>query len=195
MATELYQLRVQGRHQQEYNECVFFFEGQNLNACDIIVNAKNLCDAFENNLRGAWLDLFPGTYELERLTARRQSDAGGVDITHQYQVGDFPGTVSGAASAQQLCPIVRWIPPLGVKSAGRNFLPCIAESQIEAGVVNATWLTNLDAFASTAIAGFVEGAITWIVAVYSRKLSTHALALDYDTSPIVGWQRRRQRPY
>jgi hypothetical protein len=195
MATELYQLRVQGRHQQEYNECVLFFVGENLAAGDVFVNANSLLAGFGITILPDWLALFPATYQVERLSAKRQSAAGGVELTTQYQIGTQPGTVSGAASAQQLCPIVRWIPPMGTKTAGRTFLPCIAESDIDANAPIAGWFTRLATVANAMLSTFSAGGIDWTIGVYSRKHDSFVKALTYDTSPIIGWQRRRQRPY
>jgi hypothetical protein len=195
MATELYQLRVSGRHGLEYNECVFYYIGENLAAGDVIVNAKDLLTQWVATLQPLWLDLFPSTYQLDRLTAKRQDVAGGVDVVTQYQAGAVLGSISGEANSNQLCPIIRWIPPMGTKSAGRNFLPCIAESDIDNNIVTAGWLANVDAFGDAAIAGFGAAGITWTQAVYSRKLNLYHKAQDFDTSPIVGWQKRRQRPY
>lgn len=195
MATELYQLRVQGRHSQEYNECVMYYVGENLTAGDVIVNARDLVGQWITDALGPWLDLFPTSYQVERVTGKRQDAAGGVEITTQFQLGAQPGTVSGGASAQQLCPIVRWIPPLNTKSAGRNFLPCIAEVDIDAGRPIASWFTRLNSFTAVVLGGFSAGTITWTQAIYSRSLNTYVKAIAHDESPIVGWQRRRQRPY
>lgn len=195
MATELYTLNLIGRHQQEYNECVMYFVGSNLTAGDVIPNARDLIVSFQTNCLGPWLDLFPATYQLERLVARRTVPKFGVDVMQQYQQNQAPGTVSGGASAQQLCPIVRWIPPTGVKSAGRNFLPCIAESQIANNQPNATWIANLASFASAVLTDFGANAISWQIAIYSRLHQTYSTVMDYDTSPVVGWQKKRQRPF
>lgn len=195
MASELYRLNIQGRHAQEYNECTMYYVGDNLTAGNALVNARDLVNNWFGECMGAWLDLFPTTYQVERLTACRQDVGGGIEVVHQFQLGDQIGTVSGGASAQQLCPIVRWIPPINVKSAGRNFLPCIAEADINSNQPIASWFTRLQSFTTIVIAGFVGGSITWTQAIYSRNLNQYHKAMGADTSPIIGWQRRRQRPY
>lgn len=195
MATELYQLQVIGRHQQEYNECVMYFEGSNLSAGDVIPNARDLIVSWQSNVLTFWQAILPSTYQLERLVARRISPKFGVDVMQQYQNGQAPGAVSGGASAQQLCPIIRWIPPLGVKSAGRTFLPCIAESQIANNIPTAGWESARSDLATAMLSNFGANSINWQIAVYSRLHKTYSLPLDADSSPIVGWQRRRQRPY
>lgn len=195
MASELYQLRVSGAHTTEYWENVMYFQGDNLSAGDVIHNAKDLAESFQSEVLPAYLDLLPGTVQVLRLTAKRQDVAGGVDITIPFQLGDQPGAVAGGASGMQLCPIVRLIPPMGTKSAGRFFLPAIAESQIANNTPSSTWITNLGALMTITLAGFATTAITWTQAIYSRKLIQYHKAMSYDTSPVVGFQRRRQRPY
>lgn len=197
MATELYQLRVAGMHQQEYNECVFYIQGDNLSAGDVIVNAKDLLDSWETNVKGSWLPMLPPTYYLDRVTAKRQdSSAGGVEVVLQYDNNTETGTAGGPAQATQLCPIVRLIPPMGVKSAGRFFLPAIYSGDINNGAPTASWITRLaNLMSAWLLNNFGVGSIQWQLAIYSRKLDQFHLAQDFDTSPIVGWQKRRQRPF
>lgn len=195
MATELYELRISGNHTTEYWENVLHFRGSNLSAGDVIVNARDLLDSFEASAQSAFCDLLPSTAAVNRLTAKRVDVGGGIEVVKQFQIGDSPGAVSGGASAQQLCPCIRLIPPMGTKSAGRFFLPCIAEADIENNAPQAGWITNLGALMTILLANFGTGTIEWQLAIYSRKNDSYTLALGYDTSPIVGWQRRRQRPF
>lgn len=197
MSTELYQLRIQGLNQQEYNECVVYCQGDNLSAGDVIVNAKDLLNSWETNVKTQWLDMLPSSYNLMRISAKRQDTAaGGVGVDTQYQYGTELGAQTGVAQVQQLCPIVRLIPPMGVKSAGRFFLPCISEGDIAANVPAAGWVTRLTALMVQWVQNnFGAGSISWQLAIYSRKLDQFHRALDFDTSPVIGWQRRRQRPY
>ena len=195
MATELYQLQVEGTHTSEYWLNVMYFVGENLNAGDVIHNAKDLLSNWETNALGPFLDLLPQTCYVGRLMAKRQDVAGGIDVITQYDYQAQQGTVSGEASSQQLCPIVRLIPPMGTKSAGRFFLPAIAEGDIEANTPGAGWLSRLSTLMSIVLGGMNDGAITWTQAVFSRKNNSYQKALDYDTSPIIGWQSRRRKPF
>jgi hypothetical protein len=194
MAKELYQLRISGIHTSEYFENVLYFEGDNLSAGDVIHNANDLLSNFENNAISAYLDLLPQTCYVDRLTAKRQDVAGGIECVKQFDYLGQNGTVSGNASGWQLCPIVRLIPPMGVKSAGRFFLPAIGEADIANNVPGAGWISRLSTMMSILLAGMSDGAITWKPAIYSRKLVAYHLVQDYDTSPIVGWQSRRKKP-
>lgn len=193
MATDYYQLRVQGLHQAEYNECVMHFRGVNLTAADYIANAQDLILSWQSECQEKWLDLMPETYQILRLSAKKASVGGGGEVTGPYQMAEAPGNISGGAASQQLCPVLLLIPPMGIKTAGKIFLPAIAESQIAANVVNSTWITNAGVLMSQMITGFTNSGITWDLAIFSRKNVSFSECVDYSLSPIVGFQRRRQR--
>lgn len=193
MATDYYQLRVQGLHQTEYNECVMFFKGVNLTAASYMENAEDLVLAWQGSIADSWAAMFPISYQTLRVSAKKASAGGGGEFTVMNQFGDAEGVVSGGAASQQLCPVVRLIPPTGVKSAGRIFLPCIAESQVASNVVNSTWLTNLASLMTNLKGPFQQSSIDWSLAIYSRKNNVFSDMMAYDTSPIIGFQRRRQR--
>lgn len=195
MATELYQLAVSGNHNNEYWENVLYMQGDNLTLDDVVVNAQDLLDSFDTNIKGPWLALLPPSCYINRLTARRVSPAGGCGIVKQYDLYTEAGTAADNAQSNQLCPIVRLIPPMGVKSAGRFFLAAIAEADIQNNVPVAGWYTRLGTLMTALMADFGTGTIQWQIAVYSRLLNTYSHAMDYDTSPIIGWQRGRQKPY
>lgn len=197
MASELYQLRISGTNQHEYNECVVACQGDNLAAGDIIANALDLLASFENNVLSNWLSMLPASCQVRRLTAKRiDSSAGGVEVVKQFQEGDNPGGVAGTSQTTQLCPIVRLIPPMGVKSAGRFFLAAIAETDISPSGPASGWITRLAALMNTwVLTDFGSGSISWQLAIYSKLLDQHHLVQDFDTSPIIGWQMKRKRPY
>lgn len=193
MATDYYQLRIQGLHETQYNECVLHFRGTNLTAADYMLNAADLCSSFQTEMQTAWLDCLPGTYQLLRLTAKKASAGGGGETSIQYDVGAAPGNVASTAASQQLCPAILLIPGMGVSSAGKVFMPCIAESQIQANVPSGAYLTAIDNLFVTMIGGFTGTSIVWDQVIYSRKNATFNPVVDYSVSPIVGFQRRRQR--
>lgn len=195
MAQEFYRLRVQGLHQTEYNECVMYFRGDNLTANDYIVNAADLVSTWISEALPAWLDMFPTSYQVLRVSAARESAAGGGEITTQFAMGAMPGTVSGGAASQQLCPVIRLIPPTGIPSAGKIFLPCIAESGVNGNIPQAAWISQVAAYMGIVLQPFATSAISWQEAIFSRKNQSFSLALTYDTSPIIGFQRRRQRAF
>lgn len=193
MATDYYQLRIQGLHQTEYNECVLHFRGVNLTAADYVANADDLVNSFVSECLDNWLDILPASYQVLRLTAKKASTGGGAERSDEFQFGDRPGTVAGGAAAQQLCPAILLVPTMGIKTAGKFFLPCINESMITSNAVSATWLTKLSTLMGPLLSGFTGSSITWDLVVFSRKNGTFSDVVDYSVSPIVGFQRRRQR--
>jgi hypothetical protein len=193
MATDYYQLRLQGLHQTEYNECVLHFRGTNLTVADYLTNASDLLTSFSSDLLAHWLALMPSSYQLLRATAKKASTGGGAEISTIFGYGTQTGAQSGGAASQQLCPVIRLIPGMGIKTAGKIFLPCIAESDIDGNVVSAGWLTNVDALLTPMVSGFGPGSIVWTSAIYSRLNNSFSETIAHDTSPIVGFQRRRQR--
>jgi hypothetical protein len=192
MATDFYQLRIQGLHQTQYNECVLHFQGVNLDVANYIENAESLISGWVSNASSEWADCLPSTYQVMRLTAKKASPGGGAEIVRQFQFDELPGS-QGPAAAQQLCPIIRLIPPMGIKSAGRIFMPCIAEAQIANNIPIAGWFTVTATLMNNMITGFSDATIDWKLAIHSRKNNTFAEVLNFDYSPVVGFQRRRAR--
>lgn len=195
MADELYLFKIHGNHSGQHSECGIHMHGSNLTADNVYVNATDLIASWENIPEGDFISLMPESYEIERYTAKRVVPAGGIEVVKELQDGDRPGSSGPQAASNQLCPVIRLIPPMGVVSAGKFFLPCIAESDINANVVQAGWIANLASLMANILTNFGSGAITWQAAVYSRKLGTYADALTFDTSGTIGFQRRRARPY
>jgi len=194
MAKELYKLTISGTHTTEYWQNDIYFEGDNITPNDPFLNADDLLGSWEASPLGAYQDLLPASVQIMRLQAQRIELGRQPVMTRQYQIAEAVGTVSGGAAAQQLCPIVRLIPPMGTKSAGKFFLPCIPESDINGNIVQAGWITRLQAYMDLILSNFGVNSIIWLAAVYSTKLNPYVDAVTYDTSPTVGFQRRRDRP-
>lgn len=195
MADELYLLKVHGNHAGQHSEMGIYFHGSNLTLGEVYDNAIDLLVGFQSIGLPELREMLPTTYHVERLSARRVIPAGGVEAVVQFQDGAQPGSQSGGAASNQLCPVVRLIPPMGTKSAGKFFLPCIAEGDIDANTVSAGWVSRLGDLMSGLLSNIGTGSIIWLLAVYSTKLGTYVDAVTYDTSPTVGFQSRRNRPH
>jgi hypothetical protein len=195
MATETYALSIQGVHKQERNECVISYKGDGLTANDTFNSGLDLIDSWEGNLMALWVAMLPTSYYVERLSARRIHPIGISQVYHrQYQSTDHPGTVSGVAQSQQLCPAIQLIPPLGVKSGGRMFLPCIAKGSIDSNAYSGAYLTAVDDWIAGQLSNFGVNAIQWTLAIYSRKLDATSNVVAYNLSPRIGYQARRRSP-
>jgi len=195
MASALYLLKIHGDHSGQHSEVNLHFIGDNLTVGNVFINAMDLIESFATGALADFLACVPTTYQVERLSAIAILPQGGVERTQEFQDGDMPGQAAGHAASNQLCPVIRLIPPTGTKSAGRFFMPCISEGDINANVPQAGWLSNINGFVNNIMPLAGTSSITWTVAVYSRKLNTYVAANAYDTSSIVGVQRRRARPY
>jgi len=170
-----------------------FFKGTNLDVADYLVNARDLLLSWTSEMAGVWKAMFPVSHQTLRISACKDSSGGSGELSQQYPTGTQAGDQSGGSASQQLCPVVRLIPTMGVKTAGKIFLPCIAESDVNANVVVDDWKDRLSYLMSPMIDGFAQGTITWSLVINSRKLSTFSEVITYDISPIIGFQRRRQR--
>lgn len=195
MADELYLLTIHGNHSGQHNEVGQYFHASNVTAGDTYETARDLVASWENNPINDWLGMLPQSYEIDRLSARRISPAGGIIYNREMQDGFAQGTLGAAAASNQLCPLIRLIPPMGVVSAGKFFLPCIAESEINANTPSAGWVAAVATYMGDILSNFGITGIIWLSAVYSTKLNTFADTVTFDTSSTVGWQRRRARPY
>ncbi len=193
MATELYELTVQGIHAGQYVENVLHFEGDNLTANDTWTNAGDLVASFAANILGTWLSALPPTYQVTRLAARRAVGKPSVVRRIQYQAGSQVGTLGTEASTLGLCPCVFLIPPIGIKSGGKVFMPCVPESQIIGNAYQSGYVTILQNLFNLMQANFGTGSITWQQAILSRKNNTFSLAISYRFSPVIGFQGKRRK--
>jgi hypothetical protein len=194
MATELYRLQINSICGIQQVSTVMHFQGDNLTANDTFNNGGFLIDAFLANITSLWLAIFPAQYQLDTYIARRVITKPSVTRFLQNQPGAQIGTRGGAIVAEQLCPSVLILPPMGVKSAGKCFLPCVADADITSNQYDASYITDVLAAFSPMINGFVTSGKTWHLAIYSRRLNNYALAVGVRLSPRFGFLRRRKLP-
>jgi len=193
VATELYELTVEGIHNGQFVENVLHFVGGNLTANDTWENGADLLQSFEDNILPLYLGCLPATYQLTRTTARRAITKPSVVRHRQYQMGSLPGTLGAEASSYQLCPSIFLVPPMGVTTGGKIFMPCVAEGQIIGNTYQASYIAAIVAFCNAMLTNFGSSAITWQLGIYSRKHGTYSLALQTELSPLIGFQGRRKR--
>lgn len=193
MATELYELSVEGIHNGQFVENVMHFVGDNLTANDTWESGYDLLHSWETNIVSLWQACLPQSYQVTRTTARRILVKPSVVAHTQYQMGDLPGTGATDAASYQLCPSVFLVPPLGVKSGGRVFMPAISVVDINGNVYASGYVANINALFTAMTANFGTGSITWQMAILSRKLGTYALVKAWGLSPVIGFQSRRRK--
>ncbi len=83
---------------------------------------------------------------------------------------------------------------MGVKSAGRVFLPAVSKTSINLNVPVASYITAIGNFFNAAIAGFSVAGATASLAIFSRKTNTSSEVSTFNLSPVIGYQRKRARP-
>jgi hypothetical protein len=116
-------------------------------------------------------------------------------VSHaQFQRGTQVGSGGTAAASLQLCPTIFLVPPMGTHSGGKIFWPAIGATQINGNVPQPGWITNIATVMADMLTNFGTSAITWQLAVFSRKLKTTSLVLAYNISPRLGYQRKRAHP-
>lgn len=194
MATETYELIVQGVSVQERNECVLHFTSDNVTANDTLDNGESLIDSFHTNIMPLWLACMPVSYYVDRLAARRVITKPSAVAHRQYENNEQEGTLDSNAASDQLCPSVLLIPPTGTKSAGRCFMPSVGRNQIVDNLYIAGYQTVIDALFAAMTANFGVSGKHWQLAVYSRKFNSATLAQAWQLSSRLGFQKNRRAP-
>lgn len=194
MATENYQLSIQGSVQGQYNECVLCFQSSGLTSNDTLDAGGNLINAFITHGQALWLAMLPTSYSLDVLAARRAFPHPSATAHVQNQAFAVGGTRGSDTTAYNLCPSVFLVPPSGVKSGGRVFLPCVPQGDIVNNSYVTAYANAVTAYFAAAISGFAGSGTNWQLAIYSRKNVSAALVNSFGLSERLGYQSRRRRP-
>jgi hypothetical protein len=194
MATETYELRIAGNVQGQYNEVVSHWQGSGLTADDTFGSGVSLTGGWVANLQTLWLALFPGSYFLNFIVSRRVILKPSVRVFGQYQAFAAAGTRGATATSWNLCPSTFLIPPMGVKSGGKCFLPCVAQADIVNNQYIAGYKTAHAAYFNAAITGFTTSGINWKLAILSRRLNVSHLVNNISLSERIGFQSKRRYP-
>lgn len=194
MATETYELAVQMDHAGQPIETLLHFKGDNLTADATMLNGEDLVTSFNTNVLPDFLPTLPATVAVNRLAARRVSSKPSNVAHTQFQRGTQIGSGGSVACALQLCPTIFLVPPMGTISGGKIFWPAISTTAINGNVPQSGWLTNVATVMADMMTNFGVTAITWQLAVFSRKLRTTSIVTAYNVSPRLGYQRKRSKP-
>lgn len=194
MATETYELAIQMCHTGQPIETLLHFQGGNLTADATLVNGADLITGFITNVLPDFLPTIPASCQVNRLAARRVSSKPSAVAHTQFQRNSEVGSGGSAACSYQLCPTIFLVPPMGTISGGKIFWPAISDTAINGNQPQAGWLTNVATVMADMMSNFGTSAITWQLAIFSRKLKTTSLVLAYNVSPRLGFQRKRAHP-
>lgn len=194
MATGLYRLDIRGNLAGQYRENVLHFQGTGITPIAPWTDAKEVLVSFDANYLASWLGVLPPDYQVDALVCRQVGPIPGSYSIFDYVDGEQVGQRGAEAASEQLCPCVTLIPTLGVKSAGRVFLPAVDKSDIQANVPTGGYKTAVTNLFNALIAGnsFLGGNLA--LCIYSRKLNTASAISTFQLSPVLGYQRRRATP-
>jgi hypothetical protein len=193
VATETYELRVQGLSGQQYVESVLHFQGTGVTANDTLGNGTHLINAWVAHLHSFWLGMMPISYYVQLLTTRRVSAKPSGQVNKQYQAFTQPGVRGSSAVGLNACPSVFLTPAMGVKSGGRVFLPSVGVGDVVNSQYLAGYSTAVSNFFTPAVTGVVDGGTTWNIAIFSRKLLSTSPAQNFTLSPRLGFQGKRRK--
>lgn len=192
MATEVYELRINGIHNAQYTQNVLHFQGVGTNPADTMAGANSLIAGFLANVQTPFLTCLPSSWFLMSLQAKRVSAAPNMGAYKQFAFQQVPGTGGSTGDAYQLCPSIFLVPGMGFKSGGKIFMPTVAQGSIIGNALQSAYQAAIASFIAALIAGFTNAGITWANGVWSRKLRTFSATQSGHVSPLIGYQKRRR---
>jgi len=195
VATETYELDIDGTLNLSYRSTTLHFSGVGVSSGDTLAAGESLNAGFQANLETLFLATLPGTYYLMQYRARRVTPKPSAVALIQYAPAAQYGTRGPQATSQQCCPSIFLVPTMGTKSGGKIFWPAISQGDLVDSAYAAGFKTAVDAFIAAAVAGFTQSGITWTLAIYSRKLATTSTVAGHNFIPVIGFQSKRRKPY
>lgn len=194
MATETYELRIEGVNMASYRETVLHFSGVGVASGDTLAAGESLITGFRASLESLFLTRLPASYNLMMYSARRVSPKPSAVARTGFDYGALAGSVGSASVGQQICPVIFLVPTMGTKSGGKIFVPAVSAGDIINSAYTGPWKTAWANFIVAAQAGFAAGGITWTLAIYSRKHNTTSPVTSFAYSPVIGFQSKRRKP-
>lgn len=194
MATETYELSIDGLNTSSYRDTVLHFSGVGVASGDTLAAGESLIAGFIANCETLFLLTMPQSYSLIAYRARRATPKPSFVAHNEFGVGAKQGTRGSSTTAQQTCPSVFLVPTMGTKSGGKIFWPCVQAGDINQNQYVAGWQTAVNNVLAAMIAGFTTAGITWTLAIYSRKHGSTSNVAGHNFSPVIGFQGRRRKP-
>lgn len=194
MATETYELDIDGVDVASYRSTTLHFSGVGVASGDTLAAGESLIAGFIASLETIFLSGLPTSYNLMKYRARRATPKPSAVAHTSYEVGDRTGSRPLETVAEQTCPVIFLVPTMGTKSGGKIFWPCMAKADLVNNVPGAAWKTAVNSFITAAKAGFSSGGITWTLGIFSRKHRTTSTVALWNYSPVLGFQSKRRKP-
>jgi len=95
VATEIYELQVEGLLVSSYRNTILHFQGVGVSSGDTLAAAESLCVGWDGNIKTSFLDTLPAAYNLTQLVARRATPAPSAEGYQRYAMGTYGGTGGG----------------------------------------------------------------------------------------------------
>jgi len=194
MPNELHLVTFRGNLQGQYRENVMHWHIVGATNDTAFQNSNALAQFIHTNIRPLWLAALPNDYFLDAIFVRRLGPTPGQYAAVDYEQTTEAGGISDNAVSQQLCPCITLIPPMGVKSAGKIFMPAVAKGSYQLNVATAGYVTTITTLVNAMIVGGSVAGGTATIVIYSKKTNATNVVSAFHLSPLIGYQRRRSTP-
>jgi hypothetical protein len=194
MPDELHRVEIKGNLNGQFRENVMHWKIIGATNDTPFQNSNALVQFLHTTIKPLFLACLPPDYCIDAIFARRLGPTGGPYASVDYGFQVQPGTRGAQATSEQLCPCITMIPGMGIKSAGRIFMPAVADTDYNLNVAANTYVTAINALMAGMVAGGSVAGGTAQICIFSRKLNISYLVSAYNLSPVIGYQRRRARP-
>jgi len=194
MATETYELAIEGTVVASYRQTLLHFTGVGVASVDTVAAGESLIAGFIANCEVSFLLTLPQAYSINAYRARRATPKPSFVSHQEFGVGVKQGTRGSDAVGQQTCPSIFLVPTMGTKSGGRIFWPSIPAGDVQQSSYVAAWQTAVNTALTAMTTGFTNAGITWTLAIFSRKLLTASTVAGHNFSPLIGFQAKRRSP-
>lgn len=199
MPNETYECILTGTIAGQFCQSILHVNVNNTASTDPFTVADALIEEFNDsgNLVELYCNCLPVDYFMTSLRVRRVLAAGGpTNIMLQAALSNSQGNRSGACQSASAGPLIIWMSDLRPAKTGRTFLPGASVSDVEGGAIDNSLLVALTAFAAYWQNGgtLASPSYAWAGAILRRALGASDDINHARVSPIIGTQRRRQRP-
>lgn len=199
MSVETYEYTISGTLAGQFVQTVMHFNLDNTAATApfpmaLAIIAKSNASA---GFLAKWCDSLPNDYSITTVRCRQLLPAGGPTALYLASQLLYNNGTRGAASAtSSIAPLIIWITNLRPSKTGRTFLPGVASIDISENQLSGGIVTAMEAFAAMFRDGFTTTTPAYLTqgSILRRSLHTADDISQFRVSPVIGNQRRRQKP-
>jgi hypothetical protein len=200
MPVETYECILSGKLAGQFVQTILHVGVDNDVSAAPFAVANAICVEFNGSaqLIEKFVDCLPEDYLMTSMRVRRVAPTGGpTQIYLQGNIDNYQGTRAGLIDVSSNCPLIIWLTTTNPSKTGRTFMPGVSESDIEEMRLDSALLAKLDLLGDYCVAGgtLASPAIDWKLHILRRASNVGNEVTNFRVSPIIGTQRRRQRPY